>query len=513
MIFRNGYLRTAMLVAAVSCLAMSASALQTVAADGSGDHLTINDALAAAAAGEEVRIIDGGTYDETLAPTQDIFLTASPNPATLSVSGTDANVFNAASAISGTVENITFDGQGNSANTLLLQSQDATSTWNFTNCAFINSATRGFWSRLNAGASFTFTDCLFQDHAANAILTTNSGSDLTLIRTDFINSGARGIFFNGGTDWNFTMQDCTMNGTVNEGIRVAPAGVTFTTFDISGSTLTNVDNIGINMTGGAGVFSVTDSTISNCNGQGVRFVAASADSVTFTGNTFSGNTDVALNLNDTNEVVKVVESNVFVDGSGQSGAVVQINSAAAGSTFINNLIDQGLIGLSLTSSDVDVYHNTIVNDDNSTVTAGILLNDDVFTTRPVDIQNNVVAFCDVGTSAVVGIRTDGLTFDYNLSASNTTDWATEVLAVAGGNVSVFAGDPGFRSASPTAGAGDYQIDSSVETILVNAGNPGLGVAADLIGNPRPQPAATDPDLGAYEDTVLVPVELSEFNAQ
>jgi hypothetical protein len=164
------------------------------------------------------------------------------------------------------------------------------------------------------------------------------------------------------------------------------------------------------------------------------------------------------------------------------------------------VLDGNRAGLTLVNSAADLYHNTFINE-------GIGLELGAGADLPVNVANNVID--RVSAFGIVGAGSSGLgqlSVDYNL-----INGAHDVVASALGTHNLTGVGANFLSPSATPGSGDYRLMNTSPAI--NAGSNALAITLDLLGAPRPQPTATVPDMGAYEEAVSTPVTLSEFQLQ
>ena len=78
---------------------------------------------------------------------------------------------------------------------------------------------------------------------------------------------------------------------------------------------------------------------------------------------------------------------------------------------------------------------------------------------------------------------------------------------AGTNNKVGYASAGFVTPTTGVGTGNFQVLAG--SPAPGYGDPAIVLATDIAGNPRPNPVATNPDIGAYE-SVFAPVSMSGF---
>lgn len=156
---------------------------------------------------------------------------------------------------------------------------------------------------------------------------------------------------------------------------------------------------------------------------------------------------------------------------------------ASGSGLIANNVIEGNVarGVQLfpEPSGVTVVYNTIVDNGAAGVQVAKYASDNL-------IANNLVAF-----NGDSGIRSDSLSRGGNVARFNLLWDNAGVVQEPGGNLEIvetITADPGF------AEPGSYEL--SRESAAVDAADPGIETAVDILGRARPQGAASD--IGAYE---------------
>jgi len=177
----------------------------------------------------------------------------------------------------------------------------------------------------------------------------------------------------------------------------------------------------------------------------------------------------------------------FMDGTTSQEAIRLIG--VNGVTIVNNVImnstQQGLY-IDAGSSNVDVWHNTFFNNGEEEIRTKESGAD-------IAIKNNII-YAN-GASAAISANTASLPGeDYNLvfNDGSGTESSQSAITTFGGST-ITATDPLLVSVTP----GSEDLHLSVSSPAVEAGIE-LGVSEDHDGNPRPAPAASSPDIGAFE---------------
>lgn len=346
--------------------------------------------------------------------------------------------------------------------------------YNTTNNAVRNNA----WNHLTFNST-RFANCgkpsVEGGGATNATLFCGfscTGASLAMTDCEVTSGGNVGILLS--RDTTATLQNCLIQGNGHDGLRR------------DGERGGNVD-----VPFGPSKITIAKTIFRGNRAKGVFIRANTSDQYTTVSDSlFQGNSDSAFacDLNGTkpgrNRVVLL--NNQFQDGSGNASSAVRVQRTLAGSRIVNNLIQQGAVGLELGAGAVaNVHHNTIVNK-NAPNSTGLVLNDTQ--AGPVDLQNNIIE--QVANGIVALGSNDAYNIDYNLVNAS-------VLAVGVGvntGARNIVGRPAqFKQPSLTGFSGDYHLRKTSPAL--NVGNPAVVVASDLDGAAR---SDGKPDMGAFE---------------
>lgn len=537
----------------LSCLALGSLLLGTAQAADllvPGTYANVTAAYTAAAEGDRILITDQGTYNETVLNLQkSISIISEPPGATINITGTGGVQGLKINKAGGTflLKGFKFGGRRMRVDaapaSLTLDNIQNTGVWNSVNLEEAVAVLAG------AGAVITIKDCVFTGSGANnkAQFLINNGpvSKLIVSNTVFKDGLENGLAINNKVD-EIQLSGCTFRNHAGKGLQID--------FSATGSVMTAtncvIDGCGRNLllarpctarvegttitaSKAAGVFfqnyepvsapGQTSLTLNKCvilnNAlQGVDATCLNRDAndlnLTITGCTIGENGSEAIRVQDdaafTAAPNALIAGNKLYDNSNDSG--LKLVGLGAGSRVVNNLIDCHKNGLELARSSAQIYHNTIVSDAATTTTVGLRFDAPTTAAAVLDIRNNLIA--NVGTGAAVSTDTldlAGVTFDTNLVQASQANLDAAVTARAGTH-NLLGIDPAFQAASNTAGAGNYNL-SMMGSPAINAADATAAVAVDLAGRLRPQPVGTAPDLGAFEDYLLTPVELSNFSAE
>jgi hypothetical protein len=177
----------------------------------------------------------------------------------------------------------------------------------------------------------------------------------------------------------------------------------------------------------------------------------------------------------------------FMDGTTSQEAVrfIGANDVTLENNVIMNSTQQGLY-IDSRSTNINVWHNSFFNNGEEEIRTKMSGADIV-------IKNNII-YAN-GTSAAISANTSSLPGeDFNLIFNNGTGTESSQGPVTTfGPNTITGSDPLF--VSTTAGSEDLHLTAGSPAI---AAGTDLGVTDDIEKSSRPNPAATPPDMGAYE---------------
>ena len=550
------------------------AAVITVSHNGTGDFPSINAAINHASAGDQIRVIDQGTYTENLL-IGDIVLTSEPVGSTLKISNGGGVVMNSitSSTLRGfnvvndgsggiraivatgsgivNIENIDLDGQGKidqgifSDRAITLNVKNSTihdmeyqgiivegdnangCILNVNSCQIYNTADVGM--RLANQVTMTMSDTVLHDVGWHGILLANQAGPHTVLSLNnceirnfklhgfyIANQSGKGVIatlngcnIHGSTggigvvqEQNSTLylNDCRIHENAFDGVLISEFGPAI---DASVGYNLTINNSILQNNGRDGILiqktphlTVRKTKIINSHDVGI-FIPTSKDN----GGTLileeseirnSGLWSLAVYALD-QWMAMNISRNIFIHPN-LNELNVTLASATLGSRFVNNLIDGGGFGLFLLPTNLNVYHNTIVNIRKNGIEGhGNSIDITNAASLPVDVRNNVVDQVDYAILAEDIPGTLGkVVVDYNLAHGIINLWyALEPLA---GPHNILGVPAGFISPSTTVGAGDYHLAAG--SVVIDAGDPSLGINVDLEGRIRPQ--GKTPDMGAFE---------------
>ncbi len=235
----------------------------------------------------------------------------------------------------------------------------------------------------------------------------------------------------------------------------------------------------------------------------LEFLEASYSGVTIQDNTFQGNTrHIRLHLQAGNAISDFAIRRNLMLGTSAEESIRLIGAVRV--TFENNLVmysaQQGMY--------IDSGCNNITVRHNSFYKAGFEIIRTKITSPDMVIKNNI--FYGNGTHAALAASVSPLAGEnHNLifNAGTSTETTTQpAVTVFGANTKV-GQDPLF--VSTVAGSEDLHLQNGSPAI--GAGSD-LGVTEDASSGARPQPAASNPDLGAYENSRATPDNGGTSNA-
>lgn len=228
-----------------------------------------------------------------------------------------------------------------------------------------------------------------------------------------------------------------------------------------------------------------------------------ADTLVVEDSIFRGPTDRNLTVENTGggpgTMLATIRRNHFVSSNTTSSVNVLLWDTAPGSIFENNLVERGREMLFLNRGHMDVFHNTLAHSGERDPSYGIFVNDFM---GHLDIRNNIISDVQFAFGSQPTTNVDNMLVDFNL-----LDFFGEapVEPVAGdplegliplGPNNLVGASPGYAAYSIVPGEGDYSLQ--LGSAAIGAGDPTVPTDEDINGDERPQPAGSDPDLGAYE---------------
>jgi hypothetical protein len=582
-----------LLLPLVLLFVVPAPALIEVRQDGFGDATGISAGLALAAPGEEVRITDGATYNETnLTLGGNRTLTSVPVGATINGSGVILNILG--NGETNRVEGLTIISDDRC---IRIYAEDSSNP-QVVNCNLqgTNTLVYGLYVLNSISSALTPATITLQDVTFNTMgrgiyhTTPIGGSNVSLLAAttyaatalDFSVIGGDAIYFDRpgsgtfagilvdglsnnvirldvGTRFsNVTFSSVVTSNVLGSMLRVDEDHLTVTLHDaglssgqygihVASMTLPQTARPTINLTGSSSITGVSENAIlleapcvlnlgaATLTATGTTFPAgialyapdyASGMSVTANGTTFTDNGTSAVHaisgsvtadansawvFNDCNFIESGTREIVF-DATSSTGntlalnrctlqedktrvaggsPLVQLNSLPA--TLVNCVLDlNSNSGIAQTGTEaLQLDHITLVAPGGAAVdglfigTSALLLRNSI-----IDVPSGGALTAPGGGTIVNSCFRGGITSNY--------------LPLPAGS---FVANPVFTTPSIGSGTGNFVLAGG--SPCNGAGDPAVGVTTDRDGNARPNPIATNPEIGAYE-TVLVPVELSAF---
>jgi parallel beta-helix repeat protein len=227
----------------------------------------------------------------------------------------------------------------------------------------------------------------------------------------------------------------------------------------------------------------------------LEFLQASYANVTIQDNTFLNNKrHIRLHVQAGNTISDFVIRRNFMNGTAGEEAIRFIG--AANVVFENNVVmnsaQQGMY--------IDSGCNNIIVRHNSFFKSGFEIIRTKITSADIAIKNNI--FYGNGTHAALAASISPLPGeDYNLiyNAGAGTETTSQPAVMSFGANTKIGQDPLFVSA--IAGGEDLHLQNGSPAIGAGVN---LGVADDIGNGARPQPASSNPDLGAYENSRATP---------
>ncbi len=226
----------------------------------------------------------------------------------------------------------------------------------------------------------------------------------------------------------------------------------------------------------------------------LEFLQASYRGVTIQDNTFQNNMrHLRLHLQTGNTITDfTIRRNVMNGTSGEESLrLIGATNVVIENNVVMKSAQQGLY-VDAGCSNITVRHNSFYQTGFETIRTKL-------TSADMVIKNNI--FYGDGAHAALAAPLSPLPGeDHNLifNTGTVTETAAQPAVTAFGMNSKTGSDPLF--VSTVAGAEDLHLQSSSPAIAMGVN---LGVGDDLDRGARPQPAATNPEVGAYESTLPV----------
>lgn len=187
----------------------------------------------------------------------------------------------------------------------------------------------------------------------------------------------------------------------------------------------------------------------------------------------------------------VLQRNHFISTNDTSSPNVLLYDTLAGSLVENNLFERGREMLIVNrAAGMAVYHNTMVHSNERPASYGIFLVNGI---DAMDIRNNLIAKTSYGIGALPETVFAGISFENNLVEAFT---APQEVGDIIGPSNIVGQDPLFVDFVLAEGEGDYTLLAASPAL--EAGDPTVPTTDDFNGDERPNPAGTDPDIGAFE---------------
>lgn len=336
-----------------------------------------------------------------------------------------------------------------------------------------------------------------QNGSVGSIAVRMNGQTVATIgnNTQIVNNTGVGISVGQSADGSsLTVSDSSVSGNTDHGFRINRAG----TYIFTNITVADNGAMGILRDFEDALSTLdTDMTITNATvtGNGVHGLLAKAVenniNLTVEQSVFEGNTFRGLSTEDTppgtGRVLLEARRNIIRDGSEMIIPAAFLWATAPGSVFENNLVDQGVNGINLNRSAIDIQHNTVVSD--SSTTATLIFVNDVADGEEVNIVNNILSYGEFG------VVVDNIEGVVNVTHNLINVTGNEIDPALGtpDASNILGQDPEFIDPSNDVGEGDYVIQGWSPAVDAGAD---VGVTIDLVGTSRPLDSGFD--IGAYE---------------
>jgi hypothetical protein len=195
-----------------------------------------------------------------------------------------------------------------------------------------------------------------------------------------------------------------------------------------------------------------------------------------------------------------VDRCTFRDGTNNGAANLWVRISGTG--FVRNcVVDEGNAGIQLEGGVIKVYHCTVVSRDGQ----GVNAIRGEWPTNVHEVANCILDGFQVGFQGNNGVN---LSNHHNLVRGTTSNYGGTITQGAS-NITGY-GSAGF--VTPTSGVGTGNFNLVAGSPAPGYGDPLVALAADRDNSSRPNPVATNPDIGAYE-SVLAPVSMSAFSIE
>ena len=369
-----------------------------------------------------------------------------------------------------------------------------------TNCTFNNNSRAGVMLEAGVG-SLDFTGCTINNN--NIGIYTAGSTELTtvtLTSSTLRDNSQDQMFFQ--RKINLIMDGCTMENTTAPGFK---AGVRLDSSAVAQSGRTTLTFTGCTFTcpfavDGSWIQHQADITINDCTFSGYASALVVVDNhhevaMTINDTTFSPNVGSASPMIGAYEQATVDEAyatELTLNRCTLNGGSSSLISTQATELSLTNCVLKN--GATQVYSDgaqawAKLIHCTMVSD--ADTTSVVVVN----TTSGNLVANSIISGAGAGIDVGSGSTLDNHHNLLNAAAGNLFN----VTAGASTQLDV---DPRFVSAS--------NLSLQTGSPAITAGDATLGVTDDITGASRPNPVGTNPDLGAYETSNDVPVNLSNF---
>jgi parallel beta-helix repeat protein len=403
---------------------------------------------------------------------------------------------------------------------------------NAEDCYFNSNTLFGIWAYGNAIVNLTRCkgqlngqDGVYVDTApTNFVLTANDCDLTTNSRCGLCNFGKSTIALGGsrlngntldgvlcdqnasaGSSFTLTLCDLKSNGR-DGGIFARYCDVLATQCSFSNNTSIGFERNYNNSLAGASTVMLRQCTVSGNGSKGALIqtdLAGSGITFEITNSTFAGNTGgEALMVNsDPGPISGTIDRSIFRDGTNNNSGLRTLYLRQSGTVVMNNsIVDEGYAGVRLEGGTSKLYHCTFAS------RSGVCEEGVQAIWSPTSNHEFKNGIIDGFKNGLKGYNGTNVINSNNCIRTTVANFAGDVTA---GTNSLLGINPVFVTATSGVGTGNFHLQSSSPCVGTRANAPDLGLTSDLAGSARPSPAATPPDLGAYESTE-VPVSVSAF---